>query len=212
MAPKNNKYDVFISFRGEDTRNNFTSHLHKALLLKNLQVYMDERLESGDEISSALLTAIQDSKLSVIVFSENYASSRWCLNELVHILRCKERYGQIVVPMFYHVRPCDIRNKQGILELHLVHLKNALEVTQWRTTLTSAANLSGCNSPKTRCESNLIEKIVEDILKKLNSLSSSSDYLNNGLVGMSRRIKHLESLLLDVPILGICGMGGMGMP
>ncbi|XP_062083681.1 disease resistance protein RPV1-like [Humulus lupulus] len=215
MAPKNNKYDVFISFRGEDTRNNFTSHLHKALLLKNLQVYMDERLESGDEISSALLIAIQDSKLSVIVFSENYASSRWCLNELVHIPRCKEIYGQIIVPIFYHVSPCDIRKQSGNFGVAFGALEERFGsesdrlLTQWRTALISAANLSGCNAPKTRCESNLIEKIVEDILKKLNSLSSCSDYLNNDLVGMSRRIEHLESLLLYVPILG---MGGMGMP
>ncbi|XP_062082861.1 disease resistance protein RUN1-like isoform X1 [Humulus lupulus] len=179
MAPKNNKYDVFISFRGEDTRNNFTSHLHKALLLKNLQVYMDERLESGDEISSALLKAIEDSKLSVIVFSENYASSRWCLDELVHILRCKERYGQIVVPIFYHVSPCDIRKQSGNFGVAFGALEERFgtesdRLSQWRTALTSAANLSGCNAP------------------------------------ITRRIEHLESLLLCVPILGICGMGGMG--
>ncbi|KAF4374830.1 hypothetical protein G4B88_031033 [Cannabis sativa] len=112
MTP-NIKYDVFISFRGEDTRNNFTSHLEKALSDKSLQVYIDKRLERGEEISSALLKAIEESKLSIVVFSKNYASSRWCLDELVHILKCKERDGQIVVPIFYHVTPSDVRKQVG---------------------------------------------------------------------------------------------------
>ncbi|XP_062079960.1 disease resistance protein RPV1-like [Humulus lupulus] len=217
MAPKN-KYDVFICFRGEDTRCNFTSHLHKALSNNSLQVYMDERLERGDEISSALLKAIEDSKLSVIVFSENYASSRWCLDELVHILRCKERDEQIVVPIFYHVSPCDVRKQLGHFgvvfgELEKWFKNNSDRLTQWRTALTSAANLSGWDAPTTRCESELIEKIVKDILKKLNFIMSpsNSDDLN-GLVGIKRRVEYLESLLLlDAnKIVGIWGMGGIG--
>ncbi|XP_062076341.1 disease resistance protein RPV1-like [Humulus lupulus] len=217
MAPKN-KYDVFICFRGEDTRCNFTSHLHKALSNNSLQVYMDERLERGDEISSALLKAIEDSKLSVIVFSENYASSRWCLDELVHILRCKERDEQIVVPIFYHVSPCDVRKQLGNFgvvfgELEKRFKNNSDRLTQWRTALTSAANLSGWDAPTTRCESELIEKIVKDILKKLNFIMSpsNSDDLN-GLVGIKRRVEYLESLLLlDAnKIVGIWGMGGIG--
>ena len=107
------KYDVFISFRGVDTRYNFTSHLHKALLQKNLETYVDDRLERGDKIEHSLLNAIEDSKLSLLIFSENYASSTWCLNELVHILQCKERNRQIVVPVFYHVSPSDVRKQQG---------------------------------------------------------------------------------------------------
>ena len=85
------KYHVFISFRGEDTRKTFTSHLYHAFSLKKIIAYIDEEsLKKGDEISPALLEAIEDSMISVIILSENYASSRWCLDELNHILRCKE--------------------------------------------------------------------------------------------------------------------------
>ncbi|XP_062082753.1 disease resistance protein RUN1-like isoform X1 [Humulus lupulus] len=243
MAPKN-KYNVFISFRGEDTRYNFTSHLHKALSQKSLQVYMDQRLERGDEICFSLLKAIEDSMLSVIIFSENYASSRWCLDELVHILRCKERDGQIVVPIFYHVSPCDVRKQSGSFGVAFGELKERFKrnsdtqwmnvlisilgimtdcfrsepdrLTQWRNALISAANLSGWDAPTRRCdESELIGKIVNDILKKLNHVTSSTNVLN-GLVGMERRIEYLESLFLtnksslDAQIVGIWGMGGMG--
>ena len=36
FSRNNKKYDVFVSFRGEDTRDNFTSHLYSALSRKNI--------------------------------------------------------------------------------------------------------------------------------------------------------------------------------
>ncbi|KAL5541329.1 hypothetical protein UlMin_044589 [Ulmus minor] len=87
--PKLPKHDVFISFQGEDARNNFTSHLYSALSGKQIKAYIDEvSLEKGDTISPALLEAITE--ISIIIFSKNYASSSWCLDELVHILKCKK--------------------------------------------------------------------------------------------------------------------------
>ena len=53
------KYDVFLSFRGEDTRRNFTSPLYEALLHKKIESYIDYQLEKGDEIT--LIQAIKDS-------------------------------------------------------------------------------------------------------------------------------------------------------
>jgi hypothetical protein len=56
-------YDVFLSFRGEDTRHNFTAHLHHALLQKGINTFIDDdELKKGEEISSALLKAIEESK------------------------------------------------------------------------------------------------------------------------------------------------------
>ncbi|XP_024025934.1 TMV resistance protein N [Morus notabilis] len=77
------KYDGFISFRGEDTRSNFTSDLHSALSREKIKAFIDENdLKTGDEISPTLLRAIEESKLCLIILSEDYASSRWCLEEL----------------------------------------------------------------------------------------------------------------------------------
>ncbi|XP_034227604.1 disease resistance protein RLM3-like [Prunus dulcis] len=103
--PLEEKYDVFLSFSGVDTRNIFTSHLHAALLRKKIVTYIDYKLERGNEIGPALLEAIEKSKLTVIIFSKNYASSTWCLNELLHILGCMEKYGHIVMPIFYGIDP-----------------------------------------------------------------------------------------------------------
>ncbi|ESQ38261.1 hypothetical protein EUTSA_v10029472mg, partial [Eutrema salsugineum] len=74
--------DVFLSFRGFDTRNNFTGHLQKALRLRGIDSFIDDKLRRGDNLT-ALLDRIEKSKIAIIVFSKNCANSRWCLRELV---------------------------------------------------------------------------------------------------------------------------------
>lgn len=98
MSTSSKKYDVFISFRGQDTRETFTSHLHYALCKENIIAYIDDNLVKGDDIGEALAEAIQDSRISLVVFSKNYATSKWCLNELLKILECEKLYGQVVIP------------------------------------------------------------------------------------------------------------------
>ncbi|KAJ1427730.1 Toll/interleukin-1 receptor-like proteiny [Sesbania bispinosa] len=107
------KHEVFLSFRGEDTRKTFTSHLHAAFKRAEIQTYIDYNLERGDEISGTLLRAIEDAKLSVIVFSRNFATSKWCLDEVKKIMDCKKNRGQIVVPIFYDIEPTNVRYQKG---------------------------------------------------------------------------------------------------
>ena len=106
-------YDVFLSFRGEDTRNNFTSHLYEALRGKGFNTFIDNDLQRGEEISMELLKAIELSKISIVVFSKNFTSSTWCLNELIKIFECKSN-GQRVLPIFYKVDPSEIDRKSVV--------------------------------------------------------------------------------------------------
>ncbi|KAI8556050.1 hypothetical protein RHMOL_Rhmol05G0222500 [Rhododendron molle] len=77
-------YHVFLSFRGEDTRKTFTDHLYIALGQAGFHTFRDDDgLEKGEDIKSELLKAIRELRISIIVFSKNYASSSWCLEELV---------------------------------------------------------------------------------------------------------------------------------
>ena len=143
------EYDVFLSFRGTDTRTNFTNHLYHALIRHGIRTFLDDsELPRGEEISPTLLKAIENSRISVIVFSENYASSRWCLDELVHILECRKSKGQMTRPIFYKVDPSDVRHQTNSYGAafadHTRKYKNDLEkVQRWRTALTEAANLKG---------------------------------------------------------------------
>jgi hypothetical protein len=61
-------------------------------------------------------------------------------------------------------------------------------------------------------EADLVDKIVEDILDKLKHMSPHVP--KKGLVGITRHMAHVESLLCtgaaDVRIIGIWGMGGIG--
>ena len=68
-------FDVFLSFRGEDTRYDFISHLHETLRQRGIHTFIDKYLPKGEEISGELLKTIENSTISIIVFSENYASS-----------------------------------------------------------------------------------------------------------------------------------------
>ena len=94
-----------------------------------------------------LLKAIELSKSSVVVFSENYASSSWCLDELVKIVECRNN-GQLVLPVFYKVDPSEVRKQKGkfgaALSQHEENLKdNVVKVQRWRAALTKATSLSG---------------------------------------------------------------------
>ena len=77
-------YEVFLSFRGEDTRHGFTDHLYQALISHGIHTFRDdEELERGGGIASDLQKAIEESKNFVIILSPNYANSRWCLGVLM---------------------------------------------------------------------------------------------------------------------------------
>ena len=139
---------MFLSFRGEDTRNNFTAHIYHAFHLKGINTFRDDdELKRGEKISPALLKAIEVSRISIVVFSQNYASSKWCLDELVKIV---ETEGQKVLPVFYKVDPSDVRHQKNRYEDALVeHAKrfnNDMKVQSWKAALTQVASLSGWHS------------------------------------------------------------------
>ncbi|XP_062076672.1 TMV resistance protein N-like [Humulus lupulus] len=211
---KKKKYDVLISFRGEDTSKTITSHLDNALKERGTETYIDYKLERGEEISKALLDAIEDSKCSVVIFSKNYATSSWCLDELEHIIQCKKEQMQIVLPVFYNVDPINVRSQKESYADAFVKLEQRFPDTKtqkWRSALTEAAHLSGwhISEKDNRNDADLVDEIVKHIRGKLKT-PSSIDYLEKGLVGINERIDDLDKLLAKASKVGICGMGGLG--
>ncbi|XP_060673968.1 TMV resistance protein N-like [Ziziphus jujuba] len=144
-------YDVFMSFRGDDTLNTFASYLYGALSANQILTSIDHELDRGEEMSPILRKAIKESKISVIIFSENYASSIRCLDELLQILECRRTKGQIVMPIFYHIDPSMVQNQKanyGVAFVELEHhFKDIMEkVQKWKDALTEASNLHGFDS------------------------------------------------------------------
>ncbi|XP_059668949.1 disease resistance protein RUN1-like [Cornus florida] len=147
-------YDVFLSFRGEDTRKNFVDHLYSALKDKGIYTFKDdEKLKRGESISQELIKAIKESRIAIIIFSTNYASSTWCLDELVEIIKCKSTMGQTVLPIFYNVAPSRVRKqKKSFAEAFRKHEeafgKDNEKMQSWRNALVEAANISGFEPKK----------------------------------------------------------------
>ncbi|XP_050261539.1 toll/interleukin-1 receptor-like protein [Quercus robur] len=207
------KYDVFLSFSGVDTRNKFTGHLFAALERKGILTFIDNKLERGKPISSELLKTIEESRFAVIIFSRNYASSSWCLDELAAIVRCMKETGLTIFPIFYDVNPSDVRKQTGIFgQVFNKHEdeENIEEVKKWREALKEVANLAGWDL-QDRHEAEFIEHLVEVISHRLNPKSSS---FTKDLVGINSSVEKLFTSHLGfvnkVCMVGICGMGGAG--
>ena len=129
------KYDVFLSFRGEDTRNGFMDHLYATLKQKGIVTFRDEeKLERGKSISPELLKAIEEFKFAIVIPSRNYAFSTWYLDELAKIIECMREIGTTVWPIFNDVDPSNVRKQVGsfaqAFATHEEHFKDHIEKVQ----------------------------------------------------------------------------------
>nr|XP_023914306.1 TMV resistance protein N-like [Quercus suber] len=190
------KFDAFLSFRSEDTRFGFISHLYEALRLRGIHTFIDDKLPRGEKISAELLKTIEKSMMSIIVFYENYASSTWCLDELAKIVECKKN-GQLVRPVFYKVDPLEIHNQNGkfgeALAKHERKLNDSKKVERWRNALHEIANISGWHYRHSCNEFKFIQGIVEEIS---NSKSNRTPlFVARYPVGINCRVK---TILLDI--------------
>jgi len=91
--------------------------------------FRDDHIERSHTIGHELRAAIRESKISVVLFSENYASSSWCLDELVEIMKCKEEQGLKVMPVFYKVDPSDIRKQTGKYGMSFLERRRSDNIT-----------------------------------------------------------------------------------
>lgn len=107
-------YEVFLSFRGTDTRKGFTGHLYSQLIDAGIHVFKDdENLRGGEEIKSQLIEVIKGSKISIAIFSKDYASSKSCLMEVLQMWECKIFAEQTIIPIFYNISPNDVKRQAG---------------------------------------------------------------------------------------------------
>ncbi|XP_056163574.1 TMV resistance protein N-like isoform X2 [Syzygium oleosum] len=209
-------YDVFLSFRGTDLRNNFVGHLYQALHRIGIYTFRDsEELKKGDQISM-LMKAIEESCIAIVVFSENYASSTWCLEEVSKIMECNEQKNLTVLPVFYKVDPREVRggreSYRRALAKHESKFGNDSEkVKRWKKALSDAGNLSGWHL-NDGDESELIQEIVEKISTYL---ARTPLHVAKHPVGIDSRVVKLKSMLNlesddGVLMVGLWGQGGIG--
>ncbi|XP_057761743.1 disease resistance protein Roq1-like [Arachis stenosperma] len=214
------KYDVFISFRGQDTRYGFTGNLYKALSRKGIHTFFDDgELQSGEKITPSLLKAIQESRIAVVVLSPDYAASSFCLEELVHILHYIKRNNRFVFPVFFNVDPSDLRHLKNSFGEAMAKHENRYKdhmnnkVDTWKKALKEVANLSGYHFKDGHgYEHEFIKKIVQDISRKIGRLPLPVADFPVGLESpVSKVISLLEMDSTDrIRMVGIHGIGGIG--
>ncbi|KFK41706.1 hypothetical protein AALP_AA2G162800 [Arabis alpina] len=209
-------YDVFLSFRGKDTRKNIVSHLYKALFNGGIRTFKDDgNLEVGDIISDKLVNAIKTSWFAVVVLSENYATSRWSLEELRQIMELSSDEQIAVVPIFYKVEPSDVRNQRGSFEAALQRYTDQEKILKWKEALTDVGSLLGMHSRTCINEAAMIAEIVEMISSRLQMMTPAQLISLDNLVGMEAHIVKMNNLLNmgsenEVRMIGIWGMEGIG--
>ncbi|KAK3416427.1 hypothetical protein EUGRSUZ_H02164, partial [Eucalyptus grandis] len=210
-------YHVFLSFRGPDVRNSFLGHLYTALKQTGIYTYIDnEELRKGEHISPSLMKAIEKSQIAIVVFSKGYASSPWCLEEVVKIMECKEQGGLMVFPVFYKMEPREVRTpresyKEAIAKHESKFGKDSEEVERWKKALFDASNLSGWHL-NDGDEAELVKRIVKEISMQLDRIPL---HVAKHPVGIHPQVVKLESMINmksdeEVFFIGLWGKGGIG--
>lgn len=168
-----NKDQVFISFRGKDERNGLLTHLKQKLIDGNVNVFTDDNV-TGQPLQN-LFRHIQNSRIAIVIFSENYAESHWCLDELVEINKCVEtKKLNAVIPIFHKVEVSSVREQSGMFGEKFLSLQNSLlakEVTRkkikrinskikrWKEALEIVTGMSGLTYDNNRYDRDMTKSV-----------------------------------------------------
>lgn len=134
-------YDVFLNFRGPDTLLGFTGNLYNALNESGIRTFIEDgKLRRGEYFAPSILKAIDETMIAIPIFSQNYACSLFCLDELVKITECMVKKGMIVLPIFYDIEPFHVRHQMGSYGKALAKREerfkdNIEKVQKWRMAL-----------------------------------------------------------------------------
>ncbi|CAI0413152.1 unnamed protein product [Linum tenue] len=211
------EYEVFLSFRGSDTRHQITDILFRFLVHLKIHTFKDDdELRKGEGIWPSLVKAIGQSKIYVPILSKSYAHSRWCLKELVEIVEnMRQDKRRIVLPIFYMVDPRDVRHQTGpYRDAFREHEKNfdRQTIQNWKAALTTVGALKGWHVTHNDEQSKYADLVSDSIWSHLRRFYSTVE--TNELVAIDGHVeevvKRLSLDFKDVTMVGLHGMGGIG--
>ncbi|KAL3727548.1 hypothetical protein ACJRO7_032307 [Eucalyptus globulus] len=212
-------YEVFLSFRGPDTRAGFTDFLYTSLKDAGIRTFRDdEELREGEEFGPELLQAFEQSKISIPIFSKGYASSVWCLKELVKMVECQKTKGQKIVPIFYDVAPSEVRHLTGgygkAFHLHENKKRHDEKIVQeWKDALTVVGQIKGLDlqSMSNRREGEFAREVTQKVFRELKKAYLA---VSKCLVNVDNHVDAIMEMIgagtSETRIIGIHGMGGIG--
>ncbi|XP_019095894.1 PREDICTED: uncharacterized protein LOC104760431 isoform X2 [Camelina sativa] len=143
---------VFINFRGIELRRNFISFLYAALKEADINVFIDEDEHLGSNLVN-LLKRIEESEIALVIFSKDYTSSHWCLDELAKIMERKDQGRLIVVPIFYKIEPYVVKQLKGEFgdcyrDMKRGHQHQRDRTQKWKEALVSIPEIKGMVLPE----------------------------------------------------------------
>jgi len=236
MAAIPGMFDVFLNHRGPDVKGGFASHLHQALQEAGCRPFLDKpALEKGQHGQKKIYEALECASVHVAIFSEHYADSDYCLDELCAMLESKK----LIIPVFYDVSPsvlrCEdpdgpytkafkINGRLGVLRcedpdgpytkaVKIDGKRSASEVKKWKDALRMVAELNGFkladyNGDEAQLKTAIVSRVWDHLCAS--QLPPVAPYQ----VGLEETSKELIEILnrmeKDVGILSLVGMGGIG--
>ncbi|KAG0504140.1 hypothetical protein KC19_N017000 [Ceratodon purpureus] len=186
-------YDVFLNHRGPDVKAGFVAHLDEALREEGLNPFLDKAsLRKGDPAFRSINDALEVAKVHVAVVSKGYAESKYCLTELVDMLRS----GKPVIPVYYEVEPGHLRwVENGPFEEAFKKHKSKRspeQVKEWSDALRKLADITGfCYRPSDYKgdEVELKREVVVAILSKLTRTYGALQ-VDRFMVGVEEHVLH----------------------
>ncbi|CAN1333591.1 Disease resistance protein L6, partial [Linum perenne] len=211
------EYEVFLSFRGPDTRHQITDILYRFLIHIKIHTFKDDdELRKGEGIWSNLVKAIDQSKIYIPIISKSYAHSKWCLKELAEIVECQKRDNRrIILPIFYMVDPRDVRNQTGpYQDAFKKHVKSFDEKTiqSWKNAVNVVGTLKGWHVRSNDEQGAISDEVSASVWSHLSKYNYALDI--DELIGIDDHVEAVvEKLSMDsenMIMVGIHGIGGIG--
>lgn len=155
VCQQSSRPQLFVSFRGNELRNGFVSHVVKALEDARVNVFIDTHELKGRSLEN-LFKRIDDSKIALVIFSDRFSESEWCLNEVARIDK-RVKGGKLrVIPVFYRVNTTDVKSFTGkfgsCFEETVQRLSSEKRNTaeSWKSSVKSVSSNTGFTSQRIR--------------------------------------------------------------
>nr|GEW36918.1 NB-ARC domains-containing protein [Tanacetum cinerariifolium] len=165
-------YDVFVSYEGGDIIQSFVDHLFHDFKRKGIRAFKeDDHMRRGEERYPQVYRAIEQSRFPVVILSDGFASSPYCLRELVKIIEYKEKLQEkYEITIIYHnCKPemvvKETENYEATFGKHEKLVKQ--DVSKWKEALIKAVSLPGWDLKRLANGLLLNEKTIESGLSSL---------------------------------------------
>lgn len=221
-------YDVFINHRGPDVKKTLASLIYHRLRNCGLSVFLDKNeMNRGEVIQHAIRNAIQTARIHVAIFSQSYAESTWCLEELNLMWESRKEGRSSIITIFCDVNPRDLRRigkgrYAQFFEKHKSENRVSEEdLKKWKDALYNVSFISGI---KFRAQKSDHGVFLEEVAKRVFNLEqpkSEPVEFAKDEVGLKQAAEDIQSRILQIKnlapnnskvtvIVQIVGMVGVG--